>query len=188
MSQNHSDSLRQDLQNLTEKELGHIAQATAVLCLALFRLHRPNESLRVYLQGNLGSGKTTWVRSFLRACGVDGRIKSPSFSVAESYCQNGINLHHLDFYRQANPKDWQAGGIRDLLAEPSIVLIEWPERAEGLAPADIELALAPAIETNDDHLRNLQIELKPRFRSVLHPDMLDQWLSALGKISKKAYP
>ena len=122
---------------------------------------RPQPGCRILLHGDLGAGKTTWVRAFLRALGITGRVKSPSFSIVESYeapgVMNGLQIHHLDFYRQDNPTAWQAAGLRDLMAEQAIVLIEWPERAQGLPGADIEIWLSWPNEISGDAPRDLKI-------------------------------
>lgn len=190
MSQNKTDSMRHELHAIREDQLGETAKATARLCLDALAGCPMAESLRIYLRGNLGSGKTTWVRSFLVSCGITGRIKSPSFSVVESY-ESGpavVSFHHLDFYRQANPRDWEGGGIRDLLAEPGIVLAEWPERAQGLPEAHIELTIAPLIEASDDNLRDLLITITPLGRTLLKDAALEQWKNAIAKIALPKTP
>ena len=118
-----------------------IAKATATLALSAIGSAAPGCGLRINLSGGLGAGKTTWVRAFLRACGIEGRIKSPSFSVVETYEQNHLLFHHLDFYRQSNPNAWQAGGLRDLLAQQAVALMEWPEKAAGLPPPHIAITI-----------------------------------------------
>ena len=140
-----------------------LAKATAELamvCLAAnTALGNADQAFRIDLHGDLGSGKTTFARFFLAACGVTGRIKSPSFSVLESYAVDGLALHHLDFYRQSDPTAWQAGGLRDVLLEPAIVLVEWPEHAVGLPPPQIELWLSWAIEGQGDSARQALIQI-----------------------------
>ncbi|MEY3953024.1 MAG: hypothetical protein RL320_1826, partial [Pseudomonadota bacterium] len=93
------------------------------------------------LSGSLGTGKTTLVRSLLRALGVEGRIKSPSFSVMEVYDTSIGPVHHCDFYRLKSPSDWRDLGLRDLLDGEQLLIVEWPEMAEGLPQADLSLAL-----------------------------------------------
>jgi tRNA threonylcarbamoyladenosine biosynthesis protein TsaE len=88
----------------------------------------------IYLQGELGAGKTALVRALLRACGVQGRIKSPSYALLETYKVSSLYLYHLDFYRFKNPQEWQEAGFRDLFHLNAVVLIEWPEKADGLLP------------------------------------------------------
>ncbi len=93
---------------------------------------------RIHLQGDLGAGKTALARAFLRACGVTGRIKSPSYALLESYKVFNLYLYHLDFYRFSDPSEWLDAGFRDILRENALVLIEWPERAADLlSPPDL---------------------------------------------------
>jgi len=87
---------------------------------------------RIHLQGELGAGKTSLVRAFLRQCGISGRIKSPSYALLESYEVSNLYLYHLDFYRFSDPAEWLEAGFRDLLENRALVLIEWPERASDL--------------------------------------------------------
>lgn len=99
---------------------------------------------RIYLQGDLGAGKTSLVRAFLRACGVTGRIKSPSYALLESYKVSRLNLYHVDFYRFTDPKELADAGLRDLFQTDAIVLVEWPEKAAGqLPPPDLRIRLSP---------------------------------------------
>lgn len=99
----------------------------------------------VYLHGELGAGKTSFARALLRALGANERIKSPTYSLIESYRFGGIVAHHLDLYRIADPGELEFLGL-DALAEPSgLVLVEWPERGAGaLPPPDWRLDLAHA--------------------------------------------
>ncbi|MAL01076.1 MAG: tRNA (adenosine(37)-N6)-threonylcarbamoyltransferase complex ATPase subunit type 1 TsaE [Alcaligenaceae bacterium] len=107
----------------------------------------------IYLRGDLGAGKTCFVRAFLRACGVTGRIKSPSYALLESYKVSNLYFYHLDFYRFSDPREWIDAGFRDILQENAVVLIEWPEQAGGLLPPpDVEISLEYA-----DHGRNARI-------------------------------
>ena len=107
----------------------------------------PHAAGRIHLQGELGAGKTSLVRAFLRHCGVTGRIKSPSYALLESYEVSNLYLYHLDFYRFSDPSEWLDAGFRDLFKNKALILIEWPERAgDLLSPPDlfIELAYAQA--------------------------------------------
>ncbi|MFA7624134.1 MAG: tRNA (adenosine(37)-N6)-threonylcarbamoyltransferase complex ATPase subunit type 1 TsaE [Pusillimonas sp.] len=97
---------------------------------------------RIHLRGDLGAGKTSFARALLRACGVTGRIKSPSYALLESYKVSNLYLYHLDFYRFSDPREWIDAGFRDLLQKQGVVLIEWPEQAGGLLPPpDLDIAL-----------------------------------------------
>ena len=89
----------------------------------------------IELQGDLGAGKTTFVRHLLKSLGVEGRIKSPTYAVVEPYTlpdagQNGgMNIWHFDFYRFNDPREWEEAGFRDIFAATGLKLVEWPEKA-----------------------------------------------------------
>ena len=100
---------------------------------------------RIYLKGELGSGKTALTRALLRECGVTGRIKSPSYALVESYQVSSLYLYHLDFYRFSDSKEWLDAGFKEIFTNNALVLIEWPERADELLGAPdlfIELSYA----------------------------------------------
>lgn len=110
-------------------------EATLALAQRLAKIVQPIDSkIHIYLKGDLGAGKTAFTRAFLRALGVTGRIKSPSYALLESYTVSSLNLYHLDFYRFNSPEEWVEAGFRDILEESAVVLIEWPEKAGGLLP------------------------------------------------------
>lgn len=89
----------------------------------------------VTLSGDLGAGKTTLVRGMLRGLGFEGRVKSPSYGLVETYDVGGLEIHHLDLYRLGEPEELDFIGLRDLLGPQSTLLVEWPERAGGRLPA-----------------------------------------------------
>ncbi len=103
----------------------------------------------IHLRGDLGAGKTAFTRALLRECGITGRIKSPSYALLESYKVSNLYFYHLDFYRFSDSREWLDAGFRDLLRDDAVVLIEWPERAEGLPPPDLLISLAYAGEGRD---------------------------------------
>ncbi|WP_415139158.1 tRNA (adenosine(37)-N6)-threonylcarbamoyltransferase complex ATPase subunit type 1 TsaE [Ottowia sp.] len=98
----------------------------------------------VELRGELGAGKTTFVRHLLRALGVQGRVKSPTYAVVEPHeTPDGLAVSHFDFYRFSDPREWADAGFRDVFAAPGLKLAEWPENAAGLLPEpDLVLRIA----------------------------------------------
>src|SRR4051812_1370500 len=91
----------------------------------------------IYLEGPLGAGKTTFARALLRALGVGERVKSPTYTLIETYTLPELVAHHLDLYRIAAPDELEWLGLRDLAVGPQLWLIEWPEHgAGGTPPAD----------------------------------------------------
>lgn len=99
----------------------------------------------VYLHGDLGVGKTTLVRGLLRALGHEGAVKSPTYTLLESYRIGALRILHFDFYRIFDPRELGYIGIDELMAERAVKLVEWPARAgDKLPPADIEVYLSIA--------------------------------------------
>jgi tRNA threonylcarbamoyladenosine biosynthesis protein TsaE len=100
------------------------------------------ERLVVFLHGNLGAGKTTLVRGFLRAAGCTGPVRSPTYTLVEPYsAQRGV-FYHLDLYRLADPEELEWIGARELFDGEQVCLIEWPERGAGFLPqADLHVYL-----------------------------------------------
>ena len=113
------------------------------------------------LQGDLGTGKTTLARHLLRALGVQGRVKSPTYTVVEPHeaplrqAQDGrLQIWHFDFFRFNDPREWEDAGFRDIFAGPGLKLVEWPEKARELLPrAD----LVVRIESRPDESRNITL-------------------------------
>jgi tRNA threonylcarbamoyladenosine biosynthesis protein TsaE len=109
----------------------------------------------IELHGPLGAGKTTFVRHLLRALGVTGRIKSPTYAVVETYALPGLDVSHFDFYRFDDAREWADAGFRDLFSAAGLKLAEWPEKAAGALPrADLRLYLDP----QDDDSRHVRLE------------------------------
>lgn len=88
----------------------------------------------IALDGPLGAGKTTFVRHLLRALGVSGRIKSPTYAVLEPYDVAGLAISHFDFYRFETDREWDDAGFRDIFAAPGLKIAEWPQKAAAALP------------------------------------------------------
>jgi tRNA threonylcarbamoyladenosine biosynthesis protein TsaE len=121
----------------------------------------PEDSLFIELHGDLGAGKTTFVRHLLQTMGVTGRIKSPTYAIVEAYddiknaLYQPLNLWHFDFYRFNDPLEWEEAGFRDIFASKGIKLAEWPEKATAELPlADI----AMTIVANMDESRTVTVK------------------------------
>ena len=102
----------------------------------------------IELVGDLGAGKTTFVRHLLKSLGVQGRIKSPTYAVVEPHegvhpsSQAPLAIWHFDFYRFNDPREWEDAGFRDIFASPGLKLAEWPEQAAAYLPtADLDVTL-----------------------------------------------
>jgi len=109
----------------------------------------------IALAGPLGAGKTTFVRHLLRALGVAGRIKSPTYAVLEPYTVGGHALSHFDFYRFDDAREWDDAGFRDVFAAPGVKLVEWPDKAAAvLPPCDWSMQIEPV----DNDARRVRVQ------------------------------
>ena len=107
------------------------------------------------LHGDLGAGKTTLVRHLLRALGVQGRIKSPTYAVVEPHEGAQFAISHFDFYRFDDPREWEDAGFRDIFASPGLKVAEWPEKAAAVTPvADVAIS----IEAIDESERRVHLQ------------------------------
>lgn len=110
--------------------------ATLHFGVVMAKAMRPN--LTIYLHGDLGAGKTTLVRGLVHALGYAGKVKSPTYTLVESYeilnAVCGFTLYHFDLYRFNDEEEWDAAGFRDYFNTQSVCLIEWPEKAENVLP------------------------------------------------------
>jgi len=116
----------------------------------------------IALHGDLGAGKTTFVRHLLRALGIEGRIKSPTYAVVEPHSTidcavmpagEPLMIWHFDFYRFNDPREWEDAGFRELFASPGLKLVEWPERAGDFLPTiDLRIDIQPDEMTPHAHI------------------------------------
>jgi tRNA threonylcarbamoyladenosine biosynthesis protein TsaE len=99
--------------------------------------------MNLYLKGELGSGKTTFVRGVLRGLGYQDKVKSPTYTLVEPYSLEKFTIHHFDLYRIKNETEWDEAGFREHFNNTSICLVEWPEKAGHILPKpDISIELS----------------------------------------------
>ena len=136
---------------LTSKEFILGAEVATLACgarLAEVIKTELTKGLIIYLHGDLGAGKTTLTRGVLRGLGYLGKVKSPTYTLLESYdisLNNNFNytFYHYDLYRFTSEEEWEAAGFREHFNAKSICMVEWPEKAEYVLPApDIHIYLS----------------------------------------------
>lgn len=125
------------------------------LAQALRQLLPRAGGISIALEGDLGAGKTTLVRYVLRALGVAGRIKSPSYAIVESYETAHFPVWHFDFYRLGSAEEWEDAGFRDIFTNTGLRMVEWP----GQLPADFlpyDLRLVWHMDASENRQVSLQ--------------------------------
>lgn len=111
----------------------------------------------VFLNGDLGAGKTTLVRGILRSWGYEGPVKSPTYTLLEPYELEGYRIFHFDFYRIKDAAELIYIGIDDLLGEEAVKLIEWPSNGRPVLPKpDVEISLEASDPSNPNY-RSLEV-------------------------------
>ena len=147
MSGFHPAIVETPQQDVTAQWLWPDESATRGFAQALAQL-APLQNAYIELIGDLGAGKTTFVRYLLQALGVQGRIKSPTYAVVEPHegrhplGQQALAIWHFDFYRFNDPEEFEEAGFRDLFASTGLKIAEWPNQAQGMLPQpDLQLTL-----------------------------------------------
>ena len=118
-----------------------LADEAATLELGAMLARALQPGLVVYLVGDLGAGKTTLARGILRGLGYTGRVKSPTFTLVEVYKFFKLYLYHFDYYRFDTGAELGEAGFREYFSPDAVCLVEWPDKADGLPPADLYIAL-----------------------------------------------
>jgi tRNA threonylcarbamoyladenosine biosynthesis protein TsaE len=125
--------------------------ATLALGRAIAPLAAPG--LVIYLDGDLGAGKTTLVRGLLRALGDLGPVKSPTYTLVELHAISGLNLYHFDFYRFNQAEEYLDAGLDEYFDGRGVCLVEWPERAAPYLPdADLHIRLGVRADGREVHI------------------------------------
>lgn len=127
------------------------------------------ETAVIFLHGQLGAGKTTFSRGFLRGLGYEGHVKSPTYTLVESYELGKRTVHHFDFYRVREPQELEYMGIQDYFLPHTICLIEWPDYGKSMLPAaDL----------------SCQIEIKAEEREVIFTAFSEQGKHILQRLKQ----
>lgn len=136
-------------------EFTHESQTIAFAKKLAICTQTNQQAIIIYLEGDLGAGKTTFARGFIQSFGFD-RVKSPTYSLVESYINDVINIHHFDCYRLSDPEELEYIGIREYSKPGHIQLIEWADLGTGMIPsADLVISIS-----GEDNNRLLTLNAK----------------------------
>lgn len=124
---------------------GHLRDDDATAELGARLAASLTRGMRIYLRGELGTGKTTLIRGLLRALGVQTGVRSPSYTLVELYVISRLNLYHFDFYRFLDSSEFDNAGFADYFSGDAVCLVEWPDKAGPTLPLpDLEIELTYA--------------------------------------------
>lgn len=155
----------------TAENLELFGKSLSLICQERLVKSQPIEkALIINLQGNLGAGKTTLVRGFLRGFHYNGAVKSPTYTLVEPYELMNWQIYHFDLYRLHSVEELEAIGIRDYFVPGTICLIEWPELAKGLLPKpDLNIHITFSFEASGEAIngRELFLEAQSDFGDIL---------------------
>lgn len=149
--------------------------ATLQFGAVLAKVIAPN--LTIYLHGDLGAGKTTLVRGLLHALGYVGKVKSPTYTLVESYeikshANSNLMLYHFDLYRFNDEEEWEEAGFRDYFNASSVCIIEWPEKAQNCLPTpDLNVTFS---------IKNIGLNLGRNIHVSAHSVLGQQCLQAIS--------
>lgn len=146
-----------------------LADESATMALGAALANVLQAPMVIYLEGDLGAGKTTLTRGLLRGLGHEGPVKSPTYAIVESYELAKFHIHHFDLYRFSDPEEWLDAGLVDLFDAHSICLIEWPAQGAGFLP-EADLVVSLSVQNQG---RTCTIVAK----SLLGKECLNTWLN-----------
>jgi tRNA threonylcarbamoyladenosine biosynthesis protein TsaE len=134
----------------------HLADETATVEMGRRLSQAVKKGAVLFLNGDLGAGKTTLSRGIVQGLGHNGKVKSPTYTLVEPYELEDVSIYHFDLYRLGDPEELEYMGIRDYFADQSICIVEWPEKGIGFIPTpDISIEMA-----YDDQQRSITITAK----------------------------